>query len=199
MARNGNTARTATVSEVPADLYDTLSPDAQLIWDAIGILGYTPEQSAVGLWWARKTGSKHAATVGPIESLAALLPAVKEEIVKLEEDSGVETEPDDGEILLTEDHKGNTYLPGVEQVVDQQLKDAAFNEWTDKQAWKEAGKKKKESKAALDAVSAAKKSLFYPDPAKSSDLIYKCGGITVRMAKEFTVKTKTELTEEDDE
>jgi hypothetical protein len=70
-----------TTKGEPNDLYDSLSQEARPdTWDFIGSLGYTPEQGAAGMWWARKTGSKHAATVGPIESLAALLPAVKEEI-----------------------------------------------------------------------------------------------------------------------
>jgi hypothetical protein len=70
MPRNGHA--TITTKGEPNDLYDTLSQEARDTWDFIGVLGYTPEQGSAGMWWARKTGSKHAATVGPIESLAAL-------------------------------------------------------------------------------------------------------------------------------
>jgi hypothetical protein len=158
-----------------------------------------------GLWLAKQRGGKSQIAVGPANDLKDLLSRVQDNIAdfgpsdEATDNAEVSTELDEGETLLTEDHKGNTYLPGVEQVVDQQLKDAAFNEYTDKQAWNEAGKKKKESKAALEAMVAAKRHLFYEDPAKKSDLIYKVGGLTIRCAKEYSVKVKTEQTEEDDE
>jgi hypothetical protein len=206
MPRNGHSA---TKAIEPQDLYDTLTQDEQDTFDQIGVMGYVPEKGVTGLWLAKKRGDSRSVTVGPANSIQDLLSRVREDVAtdaefdndidSDTEEAGATTELNEGEILLTEDHKGNRYLPGAEEVVDQQLKDAAYNEFTDKQAWNEAGKKKKQSKDALDAIAASKKHLFYPDPAKSSDLIYKCGGITVRMAKDFTVKTKTELTKEDED
>lgn len=113
MPRNGHATTTAT--REPNEFYDTLSPDAQLIWDEIGSLGYTPEKGLKGLWFARKTNSKHAATVGPCESLPALLAGVKEEIAKEAKYPKKETN------VVSMNGNGNgrvkqPYLPGAEDI-----------------------------------------------------------------------------------
>jgi hypothetical protein len=131
--RNGHAA---TKGAEPAGFYDTLTTGEQKTWDEIFSKGYVPEQGSTGLWLAKKRTNPKAIPVGPANSLKDLLSRAKEDIASdAEFNNGVDGAGD--QILLKEDHKGNTYLPGVEQIVDQQLKDAAFNEWTDKQAWKE--------------------------------------------------------------
>jgi hypothetical protein len=130
MPRNGHA--TITTKGEPNDLYDSLSQEARDTWDFIGSLGYTPEQGAAGMWWARKSGSKHAATVGPIESLAALLPAVKEEIrideeqLALRGGDAIDADPNSNVLdMRTSSANGRVkqpYLPGAEDIeeLDQQ-------------------------------------------------------------------------------
>src|SRR5262245_3731204 len=145
MPRNGHSLK---VVDDPKDLYDTLTQAEQDLWDQIGKLGYAPEKGSTGLWLAKKG----KVTVGPAGSINALLDRVKEDVAEAKEfgpdpDEELEVESDDDvaseeadegvrgpvdvETVLTEDHKGNPYLPGAEEIVDQQLKDAAFNEYTD--------------------------------------------------------------------
>ncbi len=217
--------KTATLTSVPKttelrDAYDGLSQPDMDIHDHISRdLGWTPAFTEQG--WVATKGDQQ---IGPVSALTQLRKAAtaannapddpgdfkgrNTEQHPTRDDAprkGKSTKVDpgtileEGEIKLDADRKGNTYLPGAEEIVDVQLKDAAFTEFHDKEAWKEAGKKKKESKTALDAVAAAKKHLFYPDPENTGDLIYKVGGITVRMDKEITVKVKTEKTQDEDD
>ncbi len=89
MARNGSSK---VEKEEPNDLYDQLSQDAKDEWDAIGALGYTPEQGIGGLWWARKPGQAAKDGLGPADSLSSLHSQVKEEVkasAEWQENSGV--------------------------------------------------------------------------------------------------------------
>lgn len=113
MPRNGHATTTKTTE--PKDLYDGLSQDGQDTWDAIGALGYTPEQGLKGLWFARKTGSKHAATVGPIESLSALLPAVKQKVAE----EAKNPQKENTVVDIRSNGSGRVkqpYLPGAEDI-----------------------------------------------------------------------------------
>jgi hypothetical protein len=121
MPRNGH-ATTQTATREPNEFYDSLSQDTRDIWDEIGSLGYTPEKgAATSLWFARKTNSKHAATVGPCESLPSLLAGVKEEIAEEAKSPKKETN------VVSMNGNGNgrvkqPYLPGAEDIeeLDQQ-------------------------------------------------------------------------------
>lgn len=192
MPRNGATKPAA----VPNELYDSLDPTARDVWDLIGSLGFRPEKDDNGEWIGLSVSGDDK--LGPFVSLSKLGEEAQRFVAKEEEASTNGTGK--GKVVkLKADHKGNRYLPGAEEEVDQELKDAAFEEYADKENWKEAGKKKKESKARLENLAGQKRKLFYADPENSSDLIYKVGGITIRMAKEFTVKVKTEKSKSDDD
>jgi hypothetical protein len=212
----------------PDDAYDRLSQIDKDCYDFISQNGWTPQFDGQH-WTAKNNvdGSElgPVLTLPTLKTrVLKALKAAEKEVFGEELTAGDETDESDfkgrntdqhptreaakvepgtileeGHIILKEDAKGNTYLPGAEEIVDIQLKDAAFTEFADKEAWKEAGKKKKESKAALDAVAATKRHLFYPDPENSNDLICKVGGITVRMEKDVSVKVKTEKTKDEDE
>jgi len=109
--------------------------------------------------------------------------------------SMVEPEPS-VEVELDEDHKGNSYLPGVKPVVDQQIADAAGKYFADNTDWKDAGKRRTDSKNALDAIVAIKKHLFHEDPDNTRSLIYKAGGLTIRIAKESKTIVSVETEKE---
>lgn len=158
--------------------------------DELKQLGFTTRGKSNWLYAVAVEGNRE---FGPATSISALLTLVKKEI-----GNKIELPKDDGETLeeMTEDKDGNPYISGLAPLVDRQLTDAACAEFADKEAWKEAGKKKKGSKDALDAIAQMKKHLFRQDPDNSSSLIYNAGGIVVRMAKEFTTKISTEKAKE---
>lgn len=129
-----DTVATAETGD-PADFYDSLSQDAKDVWDAIGVLGYTPEKGAAGLWFARKPGQKAAEAIGPADSLTSLHSQVKAndapadaefELSAPEEEDDIITDEDIDEISaalkrdvedpamieLIEDGEGQPYLPG---------------------------------------------------------------------------------------
>jgi len=189
-----------TTVPVKDEVYEKLSQDDQDRFDEISANGYTPSLDGIH-WIAKNRGT--GAEIGPVVTLATLRTKVFKAIQKAggkpETPATLGSEPVADEIVLTEDAKGNTYLPGTEEIVDKTLANAVLEEYADKEAWKEAGKKKLTSKNALEAIAAAKRHLFYPDPNNSKDLIFKAGGVTCRIAKEFTVQVKTERTKEEKE
>jgi hypothetical protein len=173
----------------PDDLYDKLKPTEQEVYDLIGSMGFRPDRDEKTLEWyalAMQGDQK----IGPKPTLSDLAEAVQAAV------------PDtkDNVVKLKQDHKGNTYFEGMEPIVDEQLAAAALEEFADKEAWNLAGKKKKKSKDALEAIAAAKRHLFRPDPDNSNSLIYRVGGIEISIEKEFKTKVKTRrIDDEDDE
>ncbi len=125
MPRNGHATTTKTAEE-PIDLYDTLKQADQDAWDAIGVLGYKPEQGSTGLWFARHRVNTKV-TIGPTTNLVQLHANVKEEIAAAGEfDNDVDSESDvetfDNEI--DQDRGGITVearLPGMEEPVIDEL------------------------------------------------------------------------------
>lgn len=106
MARNG---LSAVETREPNDFYDSLEQEAKDIWDDIGAsFGYTPEKGKGNLWFARKPGAKAKDAIGPAESLGALRSMVKE---------FVGNQPVIIEEVLNSDGEGNTFLPGVEEIL----------------------------------------------------------------------------------
>lgn len=187
-----------TTIPVKDEVYEKLSQEDQDRFDEISANGYTP--SLDGMHWTAKNRGNNE-EIGPVVTLATLRTKVFKAIQKAGGTPNApatnDSEPSADEIVLTEDFHGNTYLPGTEEVVDKTLANAVLEEYADKEAWKEAGKKKLQSKNALEAHAAAKRHLFYPDPNNSKDLIFKAGGITCRIDKEISVKIRTEKTKEE--
>jgi hypothetical protein len=186
MARNGKAAEAD--AKIPDELYDRLKPTEQEVFDLIGSWGFRPDRDEKTLEWYALAlqGDKK---IGPKPTLSDLAEAVQAAV------------PDtkDNVVKLKQDHKGNTYFEGMEPIVDEQLAAAALEEFADKEAWNEAGKKKKKSKDALEAIAAAKRHLFRPDPDNSNSLIYRVGGIEISIEKEFKTKVKTRRLEDEDE
>lgn len=195
-------AKTATAAAAePQEFYDSLDATSRDTWDAIGSYGWQPEKTDDG-WWAMKDGK----TVGPFEYLGTLL----DEVQKAEtgeagaesstSDKGEKDATSDVEVTeLDEDHKGNTYLPGVKPIIDPQLASVAGDYFAANTEWKDAGKKRTEKKAALDAVVMTKRHLFHPDPDNSNSLIYHAGGLLIRMAKETATAITVEIDKEKDD
>ncbi len=196
----------------PNEVYDELSLDDQDRFDRIAAGGFTPVPDGAR-WSATKDGERVAGPVPSLEELEeaiAIVPGaewrrsdVPSAGVRVEAGpSGIadNSTSDEGEkeatVEIDEDHKGNTYLPGVKPVVDQQLADAAGAFHADDVAWSEAGKKRKASQAAISAIAELKRGLFRPDPDNSNSLIYHAGGLKIRIAKES--KTKVTVEEEKD-
>jgi len=100
-------------------------------------------------------------------------------------------------VEVTEDHKGNRFFEGFGPVVDVQLAEAAGRFHADNNDWKEAGKRRKESQTALDAVVEIKRDLFKQDPDNTHSLIYHAGGLLIRIAKESKTKVTVEEEGED--
>ena len=124
MARNGHS--TAVETKDPADFYDELNPDAQLLWDEIGALGFTPEKGTAGLWFARKPGQAAKDAIGPADSLISLHSQVKATLPGEAFDDDILEEDELGDVVLEEedldnpemieledDGAGNKYLPGA--------------------------------------------------------------------------------------
>jgi hypothetical protein len=111
MARNG---LQAVETKQPDELYDSLSQDGQDTWDAIAVLGYTPEKGLKGLWFARKTGEAAKDAIGPADSLAALYSQVKAAL------------PDDhfdhaDDVVDLDDLPPSDRLPGMEEPAIEEL------------------------------------------------------------------------------
>ena len=193
MARNGNNLASAatTKAATPDELYDTLNETQQEVFDLIGSMGFRPDRDEDNRWFAlARIGD---AKVGPKATLSDLAEAVQ----KFLADSASSANGNgDAPVIqaekLTQNSKGDKYLPGMEPVVDKDLAAAITTEFADKRAWNDAGKKKKESKMALEAMAKAKRELFRPDPDNSDSLIYRAGDILCRIKKDFTVAVKTE-------
>jgi hypothetical protein len=217
---------TAADEIVEPDIYDSLGQTGQDVWDLIGSYGFRPDKDtdAAGetVWFALETQGDRV--IGPFKSLSALGLAVEDETGDGRRETGdaepevVEnvaekktladyatsfegenqaTEVDSVEVEIDEDHKGNTYLPGVKPIVDEQLAQLAGAFHADNNDWKDAGKKRKGSLAALEAGAAIKRSLFHQDPDNDNSLIYHAGGLKIRIAKES--KTKVTVEEDEDE
>lgn len=197
MARNGTTtlaSAATTKARTPDELYDTLGEAGQALWDNIGQLGFRPDKGEGG-WYALSINGDDK--VGPCESLSVLHQEVTRHTAQpepLTEPPGTEEpEPEKkGKVVkLNANTKGQKYFDGMQPEVDPDLKRAALEEYADKQAWNEAGKKKKVSKVALEAIVRTKKHLFKPDPDNSDKLIYSVGDIDIEMAKDVSVTVKT--------
>lgn len=104
MPRNG----TATKAAEPNELYDSLSPESQQIWDEIGSNGYKPEKGAAGLWFARKAGQEPKDAIGPCDHISVLLTLVKDQVAK------------DGPPPAS-DETPSTRLPGMEEPAIEEL------------------------------------------------------------------------------
>jgi hypothetical protein len=101
MPRNNGKAAVAT--KEPDDLYDHLEQPLKDTWDRIGSLGYTPDRNGLtSLWFAHKTNDKDAASIGPCETLAALLDRVREEIAEdAEFDNDIDSSGDGDESVFS--------------------------------------------------------------------------------------------------
>lgn len=193
MARNGNSnlASAATSkANTPDELYDTLSETQQEVWDMVGHLGFRPDRDENLKWFALAINGDEQ--IGPKPTLSDLAEAVQKFVN--ERDAGKTNGNGSAPQVekLKADSKGNRFLEGMEPVVDKDLAAAITTEYADKRAWNDAGKKKKESKMALEAMAKAKRELFRPDPDNSDSLIYRAGDILCRIKKDFTVNVKTE-------
>lgn len=184
-----STAATVETGE-PNEFYDSLSQEAKDQWDAIGILGYTPDKGAAGLWFARKSGQKAAEAIGPADSLQSL---------KLQVKDFEDNKPDEnGNIELKEDSKGQAYIPGTAPIVNKDLVAAArdhFNKKTTRMEWTD---KEKEAKDHLDYISRQNENLFTVDP-DTGKKTYIAGDIEVEWAHEIKDNFKTRLVTKDDE
>lgn len=185
MAPKGEAATRKAKAEQPDELYDKLSTTEQEVFDLIGTMGFRPDRDEDMRWHAlARIGD---AKIGPVATLSDLAEKVSE-FLNSDSSGGGASKVE----KLKTDSKGNRYLDGMEPVVDRDLADAIVAEYTDKRAWNDAGKKKKESKMALEAMVRAKRDLFRPDPDNSDSLIYRAGDILCRIKKDFTVSVKTE-------
>lgn len=191
--------KTATAAD-PNEFYDSLDQTSQDTWDAIASHGWRPGHSEEsGEFFAVKGED----TLGPFNRLSDMLATVQNretgsenEIASESEESEPADADDSLEVELDEDHKGNTYLPGAKPVVDRQLADAAGKYFADNTEWKDAGKKRTDSKSALDAIVATKRHLFYEDPDNTKSMIYKAGGLIIRIAKEQKTVVSVETEKE---
>ena len=134
MGRNG--LQTVETRE-PDELYDSLSQDGQDTWDAIAVLGYTPEKGLKGLWFARKTGDAAKDAIGPADSLAALYSQVK---AALPDNVG-----NSDTIIDLDDLPPSDRLPGMEEPAIEELDRQADN------CIAQLERKKKETAACKDA------------------------------------------------
>lgn len=103
-------------SKTSKQLYDSLDPTAQEIWDEIGSLGYKPEQGAQNLWFARKMKDPDADPLGPAESLGALLSIVKGAIAEGQQAAAAKDDEDS-----EEGSAPSTRLPGMEEPAIEEL------------------------------------------------------------------------------
>lgn len=201
----------------PQDFYDTLGETGQALWDQIGIRGYKPEKTDEG-FIATKI-SDPSEVIGPLPYLGSLSMAVREavgdpltddepefvgeafegEVVEDEETDTLVAEgpvTDPPVIELTEDHRGNTFLPGAGPIVDEQLAKAAGDYFARNSEWKDAGEKRKAAKDNLSTIAEMKKDLFKPDPDNSNSLIYHAGGMLIRIARETKQNVTVEIEDE---
>ena len=101
---------TAVALEEPiADLYDSLSEDRQEAFDAIERMGYRANKGTGGLWFATMMNDVTAKPVGPSEDILNLA----EMVAELMDESSVKLK----EVVLSADDDGNTFLPGVEEIL----------------------------------------------------------------------------------
>jgi hypothetical protein len=97
MARNGLKA----VEEQPANAaYDALPQEGQDAWDEIGKLGYRPERSVHGMWFAHKINGTDADAIGPAGAVVELLGSVQQFVA---------TQP------AADGQAGEVRLPGMEE------------------------------------------------------------------------------------
>ena len=101
------TKKAAKAAE-PNELYDSLSPESQDIYDEIGSLGYRPEKGAQNLWFARKAGQEPKDALGPCDHISVLLTMVKDQVAK------------DGPPAAS-DEIPSTRLPGMEEPAIEEL------------------------------------------------------------------------------
>lgn len=180
--KNGSAAVTTSAAE-PNEMYDTLDASGQKFWDLIGSLGFRPDKDEKDRWIA--LSMKGDDKFGPCTTLADLAEEVQAFADKADE------------TLLTEDHKGNPYLPGAEEVVDKQIAAAAGKYHSVKMERCELSRQETVAKDELVEICHAKRHLFKADPENSNSKIYRAGGIIVRIKNEWTEKIETqEATEE---
>lgn len=177
MARNGKSAATVETRD-PKDFYDSLSQDAKDIWDTIGQLGYTPEKGVTNLWFARKTNSKHAASVGPCESLHELLAGVKDEIRQEQDDIEMgRVEPDFDNQIDDESSAGDGYLfPEMKPTHQKEIKElnvAIMNYESYKRERIDALSKELECKKEVEGLMRANRESLAFDP-KTGIRSYRC-------------------------
>jgi hypothetical protein len=184
--------KTQTAKE-PNKLYDGLSQTAQDTFDAISSYGFRPDKNDAGDWVALETQGDRV--VGPVQMLSTLLGEVQRLVTGVSSLDEIEDAAIDTEIELEEDPSspGKRYLPGTGPIVDQQLADAAGKYHALNRGWKDAGKLRKDAKTELGAICGLKKHLFKPDPDNTNSLIYRAGGLTIRLGEEKKETLEVEI------
>jgi len=186
--------RTAT-AKVPNELYDTLKPNEQEVWDLIGSLGFRPDKTDDQKWTG--LSMKGDDIIPPQKSLSKLAEAVQKFVA--DKAAGKETENvASGETVIEADTKGNRYLPGTEPIVDEEIAAAAGKYHALKTERVGLLSQELDAKDELITVCHRKSDLFKPDPDNSNSKIYKVGDLIIRIANEWKEKVTTEIDKSDD-
>lgn len=138
----------------------------------------------------------HAADLAADDADDADKETIEREVVDSPDSQDSQDSPDSLQTELTQDAKGNVYLPGTGPIMDQQLADAAGKFHAANTEWKDAGKRRKDAKTELAAICGIKEDLFKPDPDNSNAMIYHAGGLTIRIAEETKETLEVEIEEE---